>query len=276
MQTVTLGPFMLSLAVVALFLGIIAASTTSGFLEKRGHAGVDTAVWCLALTVLLAARLGFVVSNWSSYSAHPLDIFDIRDGGFSLWVGLVVLLLGVALLAWRRRAWRIPLPLAVVTGLAVWGLVLGAGIRLQQAANPPMPDIVLDSLDHGAVPLRSFRGKPMVLNLWATWCGPCRREMPVLVAAQAARPDLHFIFADQGESAGDVRQYLVAGKLDPGNVLLDTTGKLAMHYHVRGYPVTLFLTADGHLVDRHVGALTQAMLDSKLARLSATTDGVSP
>src|SRR3546814_7473677 len=64
-------------------------------------------------------------------------------------------------------------------------------------------------------------GEPMVVNLWATWCPPCRREMPVLAKAQEERGDVTFVFVNQGESESEIRDYLRESHLQLSNVLLD-------------------------------------------------------
>ncbi|WP_459655422.1 TlpA family protein disulfide reductase, partial [Achromobacter xylosoxidans] len=69
--------------------------------------------------------------------------------------------------------------------------------------------------------LAAFQGKPTVVNLWASWCPPCRREMPAFEQAQAANPDIHFVFLNQGEAASTVRQYLDEHAPSLANALLD-------------------------------------------------------
>ena len=272
MQAVSVGPFLLSVAVLALVLGVFAAQGTAGFMKRRGYADVDAPLWWLLLAALGVARLGYVLRLWSSYSVHPLDIVDVRDGGFDLVAGLVVLALGVVLLVWRKKRWRLSLPVSVLVGVAAWALVLGAAAKLQEAAHPPMPSLVLNDLQGQPVQLDSLKGKPMVINLWATWCGPCRREMPVLVAAQQARADVRFIFADQGESAVQVRSYLQQNQLSPQHVLVDANSQLSQHYRSPGYPTTLFLDADGQLRDMHIGELSHATLADRLCRLTPVPD----
>src|SRR3546814_14561413 len=66
-----------------------------------------------------------------------------------------------------------------------------------------------------------FRSRPMVLNLWATWCPPCRREMPVLEQAQGRYPGVVFVLVNQGEDRGTIHRYLDRAGLDLDHVLLD-------------------------------------------------------
>jgi thiol-disulfide isomerase/thioredoxin len=136
---------------------------------------------------------------------------------------------------------------------------------MQQSAVK-LPTTALGTLEGGTTTLQAMAGKPMVLNLWATWCPPCRREMPVLARAQAGRQDVTFVFANQGESEALVREYLGDSDLELDNVLLDPFSTVMRDSGSRGLPTTLFFNADGRLVDTHIGELTDAGLAAKLLR----------
>ena len=110
-------------------------------------------------------------------------------------------------------------------------------------------------------------GKPMVVNLWATWCPPCRREMPVLATAQQREGDVVFVFADQGEDAPTVQAYLASEQLGPGNVLLDARRALGQHAGTSALPVTLFFAADGRLAHSRIGEISAAALTIQLDKL---------
>ena len=77
------------------------------------------------------------------------------------------------------------------------------------------------------VQLADYQGGPLVINLWATWCPPCRREMPVLENAQRMRPDVTFLFVNQAESMQSVSTYLATQGLNLDNVLFDASGRVA-------------------------------------------------
>jgi thiol-disulfide isomerase/thioredoxin len=114
-------------------------------------------------------------------------------------------------------------------------------------------------------------GKPLVVNVWATWCPPCRLELPFLAAAQRQEPGISFVFVDQGEDAVTVERYLNAAHLNLANVLLDTGNKLGREIGSTGLPLTLFYDSSGRMVDSRIGALSPALLDTKLTRLRPTT-----
>lgn len=100
----------------------------------------------------------------------------------------------------------------------------------------------------------------MVVNLWATWCPPCRHEMPVLRDAQSRHSEVVFVFANQGESADAVRHYLDSERLRLDNVLLDSGMQTGQRAGSGALPTTLFYNAQGKLVNRHLGELSTESL----------------
>jgi thiol-disulfide isomerase/thioredoxin len=110
------------------------------------------------------------------------------------------------------------------------------------------------------VQLADYQGGPLVINLWATWCPPCRREMPVLESAQRMRPDVTFLFVNQAESMQSVSIFLITQGLTLDNVLFDASGRLGQAVGSMALPTTLFYTADGRLINSHLGELSQASL----------------
>lgn len=266
MQAVSVGPWVLSVGVLALVLGLGGAHAVAGFMRRRGHADTGPVLWWLLVVSLLAARVAYVVRWWPAYQASPWwSVLDVRDAGFEPWAGLIVLVLATLLVMWRRHAWRWALSAAVASGLVTWALVGLVAWQLRAAAHPPLPDLALRRLDGSPVALTSLRGKPMVINLWATWCGPCRREMPMLMAAARDMDGVRFVFADQGESAAAVRAFLQHEQLAAGGIVLDGGRELSRYYHAPGYPTTLFVDAEGRLRDMRVGPLSRATLLEHLA-----------
>ncbi|HAQ27862.1 MAG TPA: peroxiredoxin, partial [Pseudomonas sp.] len=118
------------------------------------------------------------------------------------------------------------------------------------------------------VALQDFVGKPLVVNLWATWCPPCRREMPVLAEAQRTESDVTFLFVNQGEGERVIADFLDTEGLGLENVLLDTGGRLGQHVGSTALPTTLFYDAEGRQVGSHLGELSRASLARALERLT--------
>lgn len=263
-----IGPLALPVGLLTLLFGIIAASAAAGFLHRRGYADVRNPLLLVLGLGLLAARSAYVAGWWPQYAQHPIAILNFRDNGFDPLVGLLGLVGAAILLGWRRPSLRRPLGAGVAIGIAAWAFAGLAAHQLLSQAHPPLPALVVSDLDGRDVDVSTLRGQPTVINLWATWCGPCRREMPVLAEAQTQMPHIRFVFADQGESAAVVKQFLQAQQLELDHVLIDGNMQLSNHYNVRGYPTTLFLDADGRLRDLHMGELSRATLADRLQRIS--------
>lgn len=222
----------------------------------------------LVFAGVVAARLAFVAQWWDAYREDAWSILRLGDGGFTWWAALPAVL-AVGAWAWHRRpGLRQALVVAVAVAALAFALMMGAR-HVLTAPGAPLPDVTLRALDGTEVPLRSFTGKPVVLNLWATWCGPCRREMPALVRAQSRHAQVHFVFANQGESRAEVESYLRQSGLAPGNALLDTGTQLSTALTARALPTTAFYDAQGRQVRVHVGELTGAAIEEQLQAMGA-------
>jgi len=271
-STMAIGPFAFSGGVLALLAGVLAALAAAGFLKRRGEPDAGNVLFLILLAALLLARVAFVAGWWPQYRPDPLKVLDIRDHGFDPLAGLVGLALGAALMLWRRPALRRALAASLALGLLGWGFATLTVATLTGATRQQLPALALRDLGGREVALQDYRGQAVALNLWATWCGPCRREMPVLEAAQREHPDLRIVFVDQGESAAEVSAFLAAQKLALDHVLIDGQLDVSAAFNVRGYPTTLFFDADGRLRDTAMGELSAATLAAHLRRATAGID----
>ena len=132
-------------------------------------------------------------------------------------------------------------------------------------------DFELQDLDGNPVRLHSLAGKPVVLNFWASWCPPCRAEMPDMEALKAMLGDrVQFVGVNVGESAKEVRHFALENGLS-WMFLTDSDGRVSDLYRVRSIPTSLFIDASGRIVARVVGklgleemvALTKQAIDGK-------------
>ena len=220
----------------------------------------------MLLVGLIAARLAFVLQYSSLYLADPWSIFRPGDGGYSIWAGVLA---GLAFGAWRARrseTLRRPLAWGALAGLATWA-VLATSMMLIEQTQIRLPDTKLSTLAGEQIQLSTLVGRPSVVNLWATWCPPCRREMPVLAEAQQSHVGVNFVFVNQGEAAGEIQKYLQDEALQLQNVVIDSFSSVSQSAGARGLPTTLFFDGSGRLIDTHMGELTRASLAHKLKQL---------
>jgi len=152
-------------------------------------------------------------------------------------------------------------------------VVLSAGLgKDPQHIESPLigkqaPDFALKAVGTGeTIDLTQFRGKPMVVNFWATWCRPCYEEHPVLVSnAQMMQGQVQFlgvVFQDKEEK---IQQFLnERGTAYP--TLVDQAGKTAIAYGVGGVPETFFLNKDGKVVAKFEGPIDPESLQSNIRK----------
>ena len=258
MLTLTIGSFALAINHLLLILALALATLVGWRVAKRGGENPESVLFSLFLLGLLVARIGFVISYWRYFQKDLLQILDLRDGGFVLWPGLLAVVIGAVLWGWRRQGLRRPLGWGLGTGLAFWLLATFSSSLYEQGTR--MPELVLRNASGESVQLSSYQGGPLVINLWATWCPPCRREMPVLQNAQHQHQDVTFLFVNQGESMQSVSTFLETQGLNLSNVLFDSGGQLAQKVGSMALPTTLFYSPEGRLLGSHLGELSEASL----------------
>jgi cytochrome c biogenesis protein CcmG/thiol:disulfide interchange protein DsbE len=157
----------------------------------------------------------------------------------------------------------------VVALLAVLALNLG---RDPHSIATPMigrvaPTFTLTPVDGGApVSLAALRGKPVVINFWATWCVPCFEEHATLTAAAREQGDkVHFVGVVYEDDPQQVREFLTRqGRAYPA--LVDVEGKTAMAYGIYGVPETFFVDPSGKIAAKYTGPLTRETLAENLAK----------
>ena len=265
MDALRLGPLVLPWTPLLLVLGYAVAVWAAGLAQKAGRGNAEPLLLPLLVLALVAARAGFVARHSADY-ASALAMLDIRDRGFDAWVGWATGVVAVVLVAWRRSALRLSLPLSAGAGAAIVLAGFGA-LALLQPPRPPLPDLTLQTLQGRPVALASLRGQPAVVNLWATWCPPCRRELPLLIQAAQQQTGARIVLVNEGEPASRVTAYLASERLGQPEILLDPDSRLLSAYRSPGLPTTLFIGADGQVKQLHIGELSAATLQQGIAAL---------
>ncbi len=269
MLALQLGPLALPVAPVLLLASCALALWLASRLAGPGEAhAAGNAVFHAAIFGLVAARLGHVLTHAAAYATSPWAALDVRDGGWNAGIGLLA---GTLWLAWRgarRAALRRPLGFGLLAGTLLW---MAGSLATRLPSDAAMPELALATFDDASSTslARAAAGRPAVVNLWASWCGPCRAEMPTLAAAQQREAGVAFLFVNQGEGVATVRAYLEREKLALSNVLLDAHSALGPAVGSRGLPTTLFYDARGRLIDAHMGVLNAAALEARLQSLRA-------
>ena len=173
--------------------------------------------------------------------------------------------------------WRTGIGLVAIAAAFGW-LSLPGGLRSPKSMTvADLGEVSLSTLAGRPVALAELAaGRPMVVNLWATWCPPCRREMPLLAAAQRREPGVVFVFADQGEDRSEIQAYLESEKLEPAHVVRDARRALGQHAGTSALPVTLFFAADGRLVHSRIGEISEAALATQFDKLRPPPPASAP
>lgn len=266
MLSVNLGPLSLPIGHLLLVFAFVVALITGALAGRKEGIPIAGTLADIFLVALLTARIGFVALYFEHYRDDLLGIIDIRDGGFSVLAGIAGALVFAA---WRMRRHvliRRPLAIAMAAGLISWGAIAGL-IALMEQQTASLPQASIATLDGKPVQLSELApGTPMVVNLWATWCPPCIREMPVLEKAQKDNPGVAFVFVNQGEQPESIQQFMQEQGLSLDNLMTDFSGSLGRTTGSHGLPTTLFYNAEGRQVNAHMGELSKATLARSMER----------
>jgi cytochrome c biogenesis protein CcmG/thiol:disulfide interchange protein DsbE len=168
------------------------------------------------------------------------------------------------------RSYYVGAAIAPLLILAVWGALLLAGPTAPPLVRigDPAPAFVLADLDGNPVSLADLRGRPVIVNFWASWCGPCVEEFPLLNAAATAHEDeglavVGIVFRDRSEAARDFRARMGAtwpAAMDPGEAV-------ATRFGIVWPPDSFFIDRQGVVVSRQIGQLSAADLERGLAQI---------
>jgi peroxiredoxin len=186
-------------------------------------------------------------------------LFVVAGLAFGLLVGLVIF-------------YGLP---ALNAGPAVANNAAPSGPTATPAPAPvvgaPAPDFVLSDLSGNLVKLSDLKGKAVLINFWATWCGPCRAEMPAIEDRYKTFKGSDFVVlaVNVDEPAELVQPYVgELGLTFP--ILLDTGGSITNLYRVLGFPTSFFVDRDGYIVVQHTGPMFEKQIDDYLTKVSVS------
>ena len=152
----------------------------------------------------------------------------------------------------------------------------GSGVLAASEAVPapvvgaPAPDFTLETVDGESLRLSDLRGKVVAVNFWATWCAPCRLEMPDLQERAERFPDrLAVIGVNFAETAEEVDAFRREVGVD-FPLLLDPEADVQRLYRVLGYPTTFFIDEEGTIRFQHIGLMSGGQLDEYLQQMGLT------
>ena len=164
------------------------------------------------------------------------------------------------------------LAIACFLGLLVWGMLNRrpiTGLSGVAMVNRPAPDFSLTTFEGTKISLKkNLKGKPVIINFWASWCPPCRIEAPLIENTWRAykNRDLIFLGVNIQDRKEDALNYMREFNITYPNGP-DPTGEIAIDYGVSGLPVTFFVSRDGEVVQRWVGAIEKNVLFSSIKEI---------
>jgi peroxiredoxin len=182
----------------------------------------------------------------------------------------------------KSRWFWLALMVLVFMGGIVWislspGLIAGTGagetateLEAAAVAGHPAPEFELKTLEGQTIRLSDFKGQPVLVNFWATWCGPCRAEFPDFQKAWVDNADKLAIIA-VNHTTLDQREQIKPFLDEFGvtfEVVLDETGDTAKAYRILGMPTSIFIDRNGIVNEVFTGPINKSYIESKLSELS--------
>lgn len=246
---------------VAYFIAIIVGWAVG----YRRNVNMLPAIFSMLVAAVILSRGVYIGRHWQQYSADPASMLTLADGGFFPVFAVAGSLLVAAYYAIRQPKLRIALVSAIISATLVWGAALVLYDTIE--ANKRVPQLEYQTITEDPVTLAEFSGKPIVVNLWASWCPPCRREMPAFMQAQQEWSGVNFVFLNQGEFSYTVESFLQKQQLALSNVWLDPSQSTMHQMGFGGLPATLFYNSEGQLIYTHTGELSEKGLSQALLKI---------
>ncbi len=157
-----------------------------------------------------------------------------------------------------------------ILGLVLTTVLLVAGCSSQATQVGELaPDFQLSNLEGQSVSLSDFRGEPVLVNFWASWCGPCRYEMPFIqeVYEEWSASGLVILAINLGESLSTANDFMQSNNYS-FPVLLDISQDVALEYNIRAIPTTFFIDEDGVIQAIKIGSfLSKTEIETMLSEI---------
>jgi len=134
--------------------------------------------------------------------------------------------------------------------------IIIAGAEVTQQA----PDFTLSTIDGKEVKLSNLRGRKVMINFWATWCPPCKAEMPAMQQLYNQANGLMEILGINIDPKNDVEGFVRENQLT-FPILLDKTGRVNEDYSILSIPTTLLINEEGMIEKKHIGAMTLEQME---------------
>jgi peroxiredoxin len=156
----------------------------------------------------------------------------------------------------------------VLSTFVVLALAACSGAQPAARLGSPAPDFTLPTADGGTVRLADLKGKPVLINFWATWCQPCREEMPAMQELYEQYRDrgLVILAIDMEEDLRPVRRWIDQGGYT-FTFLLDSEGEQVKRYNINASPTSYFVARDGVIRDLKLGALSRGEMQTRVEKL---------
>lgn len=217
------------------------------------------------LAGLVGARAAYVWAHRDSFALDPVVALQAWLGGWVWSAGVATAAL--ALIITLRKPRTIAAGLSLLAALsAIWWAFAEGQVPRSRTLLPAT--LRIDMAQGGSITAGDMHGRPAVLNLWASWCPPCRREMPMLIDAASRERRVKILLVNQGETSAQLHAFLQGQGLPPRDVALDQEGVLGTLTGSPALPTTLFIAADGTIRQTHVGEISRVQLDIAIRALS--------
>lgn len=261
--SISIGSLSLPTQVLLLLVSVALGLAVARWVGRGQTASATDALLVIVLGALLVGRFIFVLRFADSYQS-VWQMVDFRDRGIEPGAAVLAALV-LSAVQFRRYAELKKAMLSGIVSTAVCFSVVSFWLHNQQQQQV-LANITLETLSGYRVALPDLaQGKPVVMNIWASWCPPCHREMPHLLAAEQQYSNVRFMLINLQENRATVQEYLRKHQLHFAHVLLDTRGDVASFHGAQGVPATLFFHADGSLSSAHFGEVSTAVLQQGIA-----------